>query len=85
MIEDVNKNIEQDIEQEGGESASESAPVPRTQSPDGLPPPFLPEFKKFIEEIKLLRKAYNPKAKNNAAYEARRTAILYHHENTWDM
>ncbi len=43
------------------------------------------EFKKFIEEIKLLRKAYNPKAKNNAAYEARRTAILYHHENTWDM
>ncbi len=39
---------EQDIEQEGGESASESAPVPRTQSPDGSPP-FLPEFKKFIE------------------------------------
>lgn len=40
---------EQDIEQEGGESASASAPVPRTQSPDGSPPPFLPEFKKFIE------------------------------------
>jgi beta-galactosidase len=50
-----------------------------TPTPGGL------EFKEFIGEIGLLRKAYNPKAKNNAAYEARRTAILYHHENTWDM
>lgn len=50
-----------------------------TPTPGGL------EFKKFIEEIELLRKVYDPKAKNNAAYEARRTAILYHHENTWDM
>lgn len=40
---------EQDIEQEGGGSASASPPVPRPQSPDGSPPPFLPEFKKFIE------------------------------------
>jgi len=40
---------EQDIEQEGGESASANAPVPRTQSPDGSPPPFLPEYRKFIE------------------------------------
>lgn len=36
-------------EKKGGESASASAPVPRQQSPDGSPPPFLPEFKKFIE------------------------------------
>jgi beta-galactosidase len=50
-----------------------------TPTPGGL------EFKKFIEEIKLLRKAYNPLAKNNSAYEARRTAILYDHENSWDM
>lgn len=38
----------QDIEQRGG-SEREAATAPRPPSPDGSPPPFSPEFKKFIE------------------------------------
>lgn len=36
-------------EEKGGGSACASAPEPRQQSPDGSPPPFLPEYRKFIE------------------------------------
>lgn len=43
------------------------------------------EYEQFINEIKLLRKDYDPAAKNPADYTARRTAILYNHENTWGM
>ena len=43
------------------------------------------EFSEFIKEVKTLRAAYNPTAVNPAAYEKRRTAILYNHENTWEM
>jgi len=54
--------------------------------PDGVTPTRGGlEYQKFTEEIKLLRKEYNPKAKNNSDYEARRTAILYNHENTWGI
>ncbi|GHT24138.1 hypothetical protein AGMMS4957_16670 [Bacteroidia bacterium] len=50
-----------------------------TPTPGGL------EYAKFIQEIKTLRKEYAPKAKNPAAYEHRRTAILYNHENAWEI
>lgn len=43
------------------------------------------EFARFIEEIAILRKRYNAEAKNPEAYEKRRTAILYNHENAWEM
>lgn len=43
------------------------------------------EFVRFINEIKTLRKAYNPSVSNPKEYENRRTAILYNHENTWEM
>lgn len=43
------------------------------------------EYVQFIKDIKTLRKDYNPKAKNPTDYEKRRTAILYNHENTWEM
>lgn len=43
------------------------------------------EYVEFIKEIVSLRKEYNPAAKNPEAYEMRRTAILYNHENTWEM
>lgn len=43
------------------------------------------EYSAFIKEIAQLRKEYNPTAKNPETYEKRRTAILYNHENTWEM
>lgn len=43
------------------------------------------EFVRFIEEVALLRKKYKADAKNPEVYEKRRTAILYNHENTWEM
>lgn len=43
------------------------------------------EYSKFTEEIKLLRKEYEPNKKNPEAYEKRRTAILFNHENDWEM
>lgn len=43
------------------------------------------EYTEFIKEIAQLRKQYNSAAKNPQAYEKRRTAILYNHENTWEM
>lgn len=43
------------------------------------------EFARFIEEIAILRKKYDAEAKNPEVYEKRRTAILYNHENAWEM
>lgn len=54
--------------------------------PDGVTvTPGGREYERFIREIDALRTHYNPDAAPNAAYEARRTAILYNHENTWEM
>jgi beta-galactosidase len=50
-----------------------------TPTPGGL------EFKQFINEIKELRKHYDPSAKIPVDYAARKTAILYNHENVWGM
>lgn len=50
-----------------------------TPTPGGL------EYSAFIKEIASLRKEYKADAKNPEAYERRRTAILYNHENTWEM
>jgi Beta-galactosidase len=43
------------------------------------------EYARFIEEIAVLREAYDPEAKNPETYEKRRTAILYNHENAWEI
>jgi len=43
------------------------------------------EYAQFIKEIQTLRDQYSPGAPANAAYEARRTAILYNHENAWSI
>lgn len=54
--------------------------------PDGVTPTKSGlEYSEFIKELAQLRKEYNPSAKNPEAYEERRTAILYNHENTWEM
>lgn len=54
--------------------------------PDGVTPTASGlEYTAFIREIATLRKVYNPETKTPAAYEKRRTAILYNHENTWEM
>jgi len=43
------------------------------------------EFKSFIDEIALLRKEYDPKASLPSDYTARKTAILYTHDNVWSL
>ena len=54
--------------------------------PDGVTPtPGGLEYAQFIREVKELRKAYNKNVKNPAEYEKRRTAILYNHENAWEI
>ncbi len=54
--------------------------------PDGVTvTPGGREYEQFARELELLRKEYDPKAKPAEEYEARRTAILYNHENTWEM
>jgi beta-galactosidase len=50
-----------------------------TPTPGGL------EYAGFIKEVKELRKHYSEGANNPAAYEKRRTGILYNHENAWEM
>jgi len=50
-----------------------------TPTPGGL------EYQQFIQEIDQLRKIYNPAATLPAAYTARKTAILFNHENNWGM
>lgn len=54
--------------------------------PDGVTPtPGGLEFQKFIEEIKTLRSSFNPKNSLPQAYAARKTAILFNHENVWGL
>ena len=54
--------------------------------PDGVTPtPGGLEYSEFIKEIKQLRKEYKTEAKNPESYEKRRTAILFNHENSWEM
>lgn len=50
-----------------------------TVTPGGL------EYQQFINEIKTLRKHYAPREKKPAEYRARRTAILFNHENAWSI
>ena len=50
-----------------------------TISPGGL------EYKQFIHEIKLLREQYAPREVKPDDYLARRTAILFNHENAWSI
>jgi len=50
-----------------------------TPTPGGL------EYWQFIDEINLLRSAYDPKAKPPVDYLSRKTAILFNHENIWGM
>jgi beta-galactosidase len=50
-----------------------------TPTPGGL------EFQKFMKEVQLLRKNYNPKSKIPDEYVKRKTAILFNHENIWGM
>ena len=43
------------------------------------------DYKKVISEIKLLREAYNPKAKEPEEVKARKTALLWSYDNAWSM
>lgn len=43
------------------------------------------EFQKFISEIALLRKQYDPKASLPVDYVNRKAGILYTHENVWSL
>jgi beta-galactosidase len=53
---------------------------------DGITPtPGGSEYQKFIQEINLLRKNYDPKITLPQAYMDRRTAILFNVENIWGM
>jgi beta-galactosidase len=54
--------------------------------PDGVTPtPGGLEYSRFINEVKLLRKHYRKGIANPVDYERRRTAILYNHENAWEI
>lgn len=43
------------------------------------------EYVKFANELKILRKKYNPNATAPTSYLARRTAILYNTDSRWEM
>ncbi len=43
------------------------------------------EFQQFMQEIKELRKQYAPRDQKPAEYTRCRTAILFHHENSWSI
>jgi len=43
------------------------------------------DYKQTISEMKILRKAYNPKAKIPSELIKRRTALLWNHDNAWSM
>ena len=43
------------------------------------------DYKRAIEEMKRLRKAYNPKEKLPQEIEARKTALLWNYDNAWSM
>ncbi|MDR2805132.1 MAG: beta-galactosidase [Dysgonamonadaceae bacterium] len=54
--------------------------------PDGVTPtPGGLEYARFMQEIKDLRKQYRKDVKNPDDYEKRRAAILYNHENAWEI
>jgi beta-galactosidase len=50
-----------------------------TPSPGGL------EYQQVIKEMRTLRAQYDASAKPPAAYTARRTGILWNHENLWNI
>lgn len=50
-----------------------------TPTPGGL------EFQKYMEEVNMLRKHFEPRSTIPAAYNARKTAILFNHENIWGL
>jgi beta-galactosidase len=50
-----------------------------TPTPGGL------EYAQFMQEVKKIREQQPATTQNPAAYEKRRTAILYHHENAWEI
>jgi beta-galactosidase len=53
---------------------------------DGVTPtPGGVEYQKFIREMDLLRKSYNPEIGIPETYKTRKTAILFNHENIWGM
>ncbi|GAE83771.1 beta-galactosidase [Bacteroides reticulotermitis JCM 10512] len=43
------------------------------------------EYETFIKEIRELRKHYSPRETKPVDYLARRTAILFNHENSWSI
>ncbi|MDZ7613123.1 MAG: beta-galactosidase [Flavobacteriaceae bacterium] len=43
------------------------------------------EYQQVMEEMKMLRKAYNPQAKMPSDLAARKTAILWNYDNIWSM
>jgi beta-galactosidase len=43
------------------------------------------EYQEFINEVKLLRKEFSPRAKEPKDYVDRTTAILFNHENAWSI
>ncbi len=43
------------------------------------------DYKRAIEEMKQLRKAYNPKEKLPQEIEERKTALLWNYDNAWSM
>ncbi len=43
------------------------------------------DYKRAIEEMKQLRKAYNPNEKMPKEIEARKTALLWNYDNAWSM
>jgi beta-galactosidase len=54
--------------------------------PDGVTPsPGGREYQQVAAEMKALRAKYDPKAQPPPAYLARRTAILWNHENLWNI
>jgi beta-galactosidase len=43
------------------------------------------DYQQTMQEMKLLRKAYNPKAEMPKEIKARRTALLWNYDNSWSM
>lgn len=43
------------------------------------------EYEQFIQEIKMLRQSVQPRDKQPKEYVARKTAILFNHENSWSI
>jgi beta-galactosidase len=43
------------------------------------------EYKQVIDEMKMLRKAFNPKALIPAEIDSRKTALLWNYDNMWSM